>query len=61
MPFRVVMVQRPTHGSESQGVTPAKAGAHVSEELDSRFPAFPEDKLRGNDVSFGGAKRGISR
>jgi hypothetical protein len=50
--FRVVMGQRPTHRNESQDVTPAKAGAHVREELDSRF--------RGNDVTFDGAQRGIS-
>jgi hypothetical protein len=40
------------HGNESQDVTPAKAGVHVSKGLDSRF--------RGNDVTLGGAKRGIS-
>ena len=50
--FRVVMGQRPTHRNESQAVTPAKAGVHVREEMDSRF--------RGNDVTFDGAKRGIS-
>jgi hypothetical protein len=38
---------RPTHRNESQDVTPAKAGVHVREELDSRF--------RGNDVTFDGA------
>ena len=41
---RVVLGQRPTHRNESQDVTPAKAGVHVREELDSRF--------RGNDVTF---------
>jgi hypothetical protein len=46
------MGQRPTHRNESQDVTPAKAGVHVRAELDSRF--------RGNDVTFDGAKRGIS-
>jgi hypothetical protein len=44
---------RPTHRNGSQDVTPAKAGVHVREELDSRF--------RGNDVTFDGAKPGISR
>jgi hypothetical protein len=39
---------RPTHRNESQDVTPAKAGVHVREELDSRF--------RGNDVTFDGAQ-----
>jgi hypothetical protein len=52
MSFRVVTGLRPTHRNESQDVTPAKAGVHVREELDSRF--------RGNDVTFDGAKRGIS-
>ena len=46
------MSQPPTHRNESQHVTPAKAGVHVREELDSRF--------RGNDVTFDGAKRVIS-
>jgi hypothetical protein len=41
---------RPTHGNESQHVTPAKAGVHVLEELDSRF--------RGNDVTFDAAQGG---
>jgi hypothetical protein len=50
--FRAYMGQRPTHRNESQDVTPAKAGVHVREELDSRF--------RGNDVTFDGAERGIS-
>jgi hypothetical protein len=45
------MGQRPAHRNESQDVTPAKAGVHVREELDSRF--------RGNDVTFDGAKRRI--
>jgi hypothetical protein len=36
------MGQRPTHRNESQHVTPAQAGVHVPDELDSRF--------RGNDV-----------
>jgi hypothetical protein len=43
---------RPTQRNESQGVTPAKAGVHVREKLDSRF--------RGNDVTFDGAKRRIA-
>ena len=31
-------------------VTPAQAGVHVTHmEMDSRSPAFAEDKLRGND------------
>jgi hypothetical protein len=30
-------------------VTPAQAGVHLREEVDSRSPAFAEDKLRGND------------
>ena len=30
-------------------VTPAKAGVHALRCVDSRFPAFTEDKLRGND------------
>jgi hypothetical protein len=38
---------RPTRRNESQDVTPAKAGVHVREELDSRF--------RGNDVTFDAA------
>jgi hypothetical protein len=42
------MGQRPTHRNESQDVTPAKAGFHVQEELDSRF--------RGNDVTFDGSE-----
>ena len=49
MSFRVVMGQRPTHRNESQDVTPAKAGVHVRDELDSRF--------RGNDVTFNGVRR----
>jgi hypothetical protein len=51
MSFRVVTGQRRTHRNESEDVTPAKAGAHVGEDLDSRF--------RGNDVCFGGPNRGI--
>jgi hypothetical protein len=44
---------RPTHRNESRTfVTPAKAGVHLREELDSHF--------RGKDVPCGGAKRGIS-
>jgi hypothetical protein len=54
------MGQRPTQRNESQDATPAKAGVHVREELDSRSPAFAEDKLRGNDVTFDAAQRGIS-
>jgi hypothetical protein len=46
------MGERPTHRSESQDVTPAKAGVHVWEKMDSRF--------RGNDLTFEGAERGIS-
>jgi hypothetical protein len=47
------MGRRPTHRNEGQAVvTPAQAGVHVREELDSRF--------RGNDVTFDGAQRGIS-
>ena len=38
----------PTHRNESQDVTPAEAGVHVREELDSRF--------RGNDVTFDEAR-----
>jgi hypothetical protein len=39
---------RPTHRNESHAcVTPAKAGVHFREELDSRF--------RGNDVTLDGA------
>jgi hypothetical protein len=45
---------RPTRRNESHHVTPAKAGVHVWEELGSRSPAFAEDKLRGNDVTFDG-------
>jgi len=42
---------RPTHRKESQfSVTPAKAGVHVGNQLDSRF--------RGNDVTFERAERG---
>jgi hypothetical protein len=52
------MGRRPTHTNESQDVTPAKAGVHVREELDSRSPAFAEDKLRGNDVTFDGGRSG---
>jgi hypothetical protein len=52
------MGRRSTHRNESQDVTPAKAGAHVRDELDSCSPAFAEDKLRGNDVTFDGG--GIS-
>ena len=43
---RVVMGQRPTHRSQSQDVTPAKAGVYVCDKVDSRF--------RGNDVTFDG-------
>ena len=50
--FRAVMGQRPTHRNESQHVTPAEAGVHIREELDSRF--------RGNDATFHGAKRRIT-
>jgi hypothetical protein len=39
--FRLHMGLRPTQRNESQDVTPAKAGVHAPEELDSRF--------RGND------------
>jgi len=42
------MGQRPSSRDESQAVTPAKAGVQVREELGSR--------LRGNDVSFDGAR-----
>ena len=38
------MGHRPTLRNESQDVTPAKAGVHVKEELDSGF--------RGNDATF---------
>jgi hypothetical protein len=41
------MGKRPTHGNEGPDVTPAKAGVHFREEVDSRF--------RGNDVTFEGA------
>jgi hypothetical protein len=40
------MGRRPTQRNEGQDVTPAKAGVHVREEVDSRF--------RGNDVTFDG-------
>jgi len=44
---------RPTLRNESQAfVTPAQAGPSHLNELDSRSPAFAEDKLRGNDVTF---------
>jgi hypothetical protein len=56
--YRVVMGQGPARKNEIQHVTPAKAGVHVREELDSRSPAFAEDKLRGNDVTFDGANFG---
>jgi hypothetical protein len=46
------MGQRPARRNESQDLTPAQAAVHVREELDSR--------LRGNDVTFDGAKRRIS-
>jgi hypothetical protein len=45
------MGQRPTHRNESQDVTPAKAGVHVREELDSRF--------RGNDLTFDAVSMGL--
>ena len=38
-------------------VTPAQAGIHAPDEVDSHSPTFAEDKLRGNDVVgviFGG-------
>ena len=55
------MMLRPTHRNESQTlVTPTQAGVHAGQ-LDSRSPAFAEDKLRGNDVTFDGAQRGILR
>jgi len=42
---------RPTHRNESQSfVTPAQAGVHVPTSW---------IRLRGNDVTFDGAKRGI--
>ena len=48
---------RSTHGNESQAfVNPAQAGVH----LDSRSPAFAEDKLRGSDPILERAKRGNS-
>ena len=53
---RVHMGLRPTRRNEGHRVTPAKAGVHVWEELDSRSPAFAEDKLRGNDVTLDGAR-----
>jgi hypothetical protein len=43
-------------------VTPAQAGIHVPDELDSGSPAFAEDKFRGNDeagVIFGGAQGAV--
>ena len=52
LPFPAIVGQRPTHRSQSQDVTPAKAGVHAREGLDSRF--------RGNDVTFDGPERGIS-
>ena len=45
------MGRRPNHKNESQDVTPAKAGVHVREELDSRF--------RGNDVTLDGVSMGL--
>ena len=61
----MVMGQRPTRKNESQHVTPAKlvpakagSGGPCRVELHSRFPAFAEDKLRGNDVTFAGANFG---
>jgi hypothetical protein len=42
---------RPTRRNESQDVTPAKAGVHVREELDSRF--------RGNDLTCDGVSMGL--
>jgi hypothetical protein len=45
------MGHRPAHRTESQDVTPANAGVHVREELDSRF--------RGNDVTFDGVFMGL--
>jgi len=49
------MGQRPSSRDESQAVTPAKAGVQVREELDPA-PRLRGDKLRGNDVSFDGAR-----
>ena len=44
---------RPTQRNENQPfVTPARAGVHVTSQLDSRF--------HGNDVTFERAQRGIS-
>ena len=42
-----------THRSKSQRVTPAEAGVHIQEEVDSRF--------RGNDVTFDGVRQSYWR
>jgi hypothetical protein len=49
-------------------VVPAKAGIQFESStfleacrVDSRSPAFAEDKLRGNDVTFDGATCGTAR
>ena len=34
-------------------VTPAQAGVHVTNQMDSRSPAFAEDMLCGNDGLWG--------
>jgi hypothetical protein len=52
---------RPTHRNESQPfVTPAQAGVHVTRRSCIPAPRLRGDKLRENDVTFDGAKRGIS-
>jgi len=55
MSFRVVMGLPPARGNENprrprEGGDPWSAGT----KMDSRSPAFAEDKLRGNDVTFVG-------
>jgi hypothetical protein len=51
--FRVAVGLQPTHRNESHRVRhPRESGGPCRNKLDSRF--------RGNDVTFGGAQRGIS-
>jgi hypothetical protein len=55
--FRVSMGLRPTHRDETHPrCRPRESGD--PRPVDSRSPAFAEDKFRGNDVTFEGANYG---
>ena len=51
------MGSQPTHSNESQGVTPAQAGVHVTRANWIPAPRLRGDKLRGNDVTFDGGRQ----